>query len=269
LHSENHLYFLENDKLHSINRRLEGFTPQHSTLHPLHKQPRTVQSKMSSQVARLKAQLDAKTKFGPEHHNVKTRSQAERERIQIETAKKMASRFNLTYRALALSAAKKAAENRQKDLEAARQAKEAAAKYQMTARALKMSATGTAKGKVNVLNHETPAKTPSSASPASESKPVVFTTLADLAGQEQQPSSQVDKEELEMLRATRPSNSDGREEDDEVGSLVGMKRDDDEGSVMIDDAKFDTMSRITEVTREQDHEEHDAFWMPVCSMIPF
>jgi hypothetical protein len=62
---------------------------------------------MSSQVARLKAQIDAKQlKHTPVHHEQKVRTQAEKERIQVETAKKMAARFNLTYRALALSAAK-------------------------------------------------------------------------------------------------------------------------------------------------------------------
>jgi len=33
--------------------------------------------------------------------------------------------------------------------------------------------------------------------------------------------------------------------------------------VILNDTNFDVMSRITEATREQDHEEHDAFWMPV------
>ena len=228
---------------------------------------------MSSQVARLKAQIDAKQKFGPAHHEDKTRTQAERERIQIETAKKMAARFNLTYRALALSSAKKAAENRKKDLEAAKQAKEAAAKYQMTARALKMAATGTAKGKVNVLN-TTPTKTEEPApspAPANGTESPKLVTLEQLAAAEEPQAKEdiidhVDKEEAEMIRATRPSTSDGREEEDKVGILISPKRDDDDASLFIDDSKFDTMSRITEVTREQDHEEHDAFWMPVsCS----
>jgi len=227
--------------------------------------------RMSSQVARLKAQIDNK-KFGPAHHEQKARSQADRERIQIETAKKMAARFNLTYRALALSAAKKAAENRQKDIEAARQAKEAAAKYQMTARALKMSSTGTAKGKVNVLNPPTSEPKVSSADThVAKPEPPKTVTLEELAAQQAQETPVVtrenghDPEELEMLRATQPSSSDRREEEDEVGSLVTRKRDDDDASVFIDDSKFDVMSRITEATREQDHEEHDAFWMPVSN----
>lgn len=124
----------------------------------------------SSQIARLKANLEAKTKAQHDaavaaanaetgkdllqgHFHI-TRTQAERERIQIETAKKMASRFNLTYRALALSAAKKTAEHRLKDIQAAREAKERAAKYQMTARSLQMSSTGTSTGRVNVLSFD-------------------------------------------------------------------------------------------------------------------
>jgi hypothetical protein len=215
--------------------------------------------RMSSHVARLKAQIDAKTKFGPEHHHHKTRTQAEKERIQVETAKKMASRFNLTYRALALSAAKKAAENRQRDLEAAKQAKEAAARYQMTARALQMSSTGTANGKVKVITTDQHAA--GQASNGTAATPVNkqnFTTMGDLAITQKQT-----EEEQKMLQAAAPTNTDGREEDDEVGSLVNVKKEDDDASIMIDDAKFDIMSRITEATREQDHEEHDAFWMPV------
>jgi hypothetical protein len=221
---------------------------------------------MSSQVARLKAQIDSK-KFGPAHHEQKSRTQADRERIQIDTAKKMAARFNLTYRALALSAAKKAAENRQKDMLAAKAAKEAAAKYQMTARALKMSSTGTAKGKVNVLNPPPPKEVEKKAPQTQTTKETPkLVTLEQLAAEQSTASEivdHVDKEEAEMLRATRPTDADGREEEDKVGNLVSTKRDDDESSVLIDDAKFDIMSRITEATREQDHEEHDAFWMPV------
>ena len=149
----------------------------------------------------------------------------------------------------------------------------------MTARALKMSATGTAKGRVNVLNTPTknnqPAKSSSSSSssssksgketPIEKKSPtaVKLTTLESFANES--PVNIVDPEEAAMLRATRPTNAEGQEEDDEIGSLVNTKREEaDDSSVMIDDAKFDNMSRITEATREQDHEEHDAFWMPVC-----
>lgn len=227
---------------------------------------------MSSQVARLKAEIDARKKVQPGHHEQRVRTQAERERIQVETAKKMAARFNLTYRALALAAAKKAAEERKRDLEAARQAKEAAAKFNMTARALKMSSTGTAKGRVNVLN--TPSKSSGKPDQADGNEPAstsaepyttqsTFKTLEELAKEqnENQPSQDpYDQEEIRMLSATKPSDFEGAEEEDAVGEL--KKRDEDDGSVVVDD-RFDVLSRITEATREQDHEEHDAFWMPV------
>ncbi|KAH9254135.1 hypothetical protein BASA81_008010 [Batrachochytrium salamandrivorans] len=122
----------------------------------------------SSQISRLKAQLEAKTKAvaqgdgagggGGEnndlihHHFQKARTQQERERIQIETARKLAARYNLTHRALAMSSAKKTAEHRLNDMNAAKEAKERAAKYQMTARSLQMSSTGTSSGRVNVLS---------------------------------------------------------------------------------------------------------------------
>jgi len=225
---------------------------------------------MTSHVARLKAQIDAKKVNPLDQHHQKVRSQAERERIQVETAKKMASRFNLTFRALALQAAKKAADERKRDMEAARQAKEAAAKFQMTARALKMSSTGTAKGKVDVLNAPaTPKVKVAASAPAPAPK---LTTLEDLAKEQQKASDSIavaapppvahDPEELEMLRATRPSTSDGREEEDAVTEL---RKEEDDASVIVNDANFDTLSRITEVTREQDHEEHDAFRMPTLA----
>lgn len=118
----------------------------------------------SSQISRLKAQLEAKTKAAAatgegvesndliHHHFQKTRTLQERERIQIETARKLAARYNLTHRALAMSSAKKTAEHRLNDMNAAREAKERAAKYQMTARSLQMSSTGTSSGRVNVLS---------------------------------------------------------------------------------------------------------------------
>jgi len=227
---------------------------------------------MSSQVAKLKAQIETKKLANtPAHHEHRLRSQAEKERIQVETAKKMASRFNLSYRALALSAAKKAAENRQRDLEAAKQAKEAAARYQMTARALKLSSTGTATARVNVLVNEPVKKerTRNNQPAPKTTKPVAIPLPPQSNGGTVKTSPRVDEpdDETEAMHiATRPT-FDGREQDDEVGSLVTFKREDDEGSVMVDD-KFDMMSRITEATREQDHEEHDAFWMPVRLIVP-
>jgi len=75
----------------------------------------------SSTVARLKSQLQEKVnaqelRGTPAHHEVRVRTQAERERKQIEIAKKMAAKFNLTYRSLELSSARKAAEARERDL---------------------------------------------------------------------------------------------------------------------------------------------------------
>lgn len=158
------------------------------------------------------------------------RSQAEKERIQIQTAKKMAARFNLTYRSLELTQAKRAAEQRQRDLEAAKQVREAASRYQMTSRALRMAATGASKGKVEILNS------------------------AEACGVETMPSA--------LSKKSTPKTVEGEEADDEPGPLPA-KLDEDDGSVIhVNDPGYDLMSRITEVTREQDHEEHDAFWLP-------
>jgi uncharacterized small protein (DUF1192 family) len=66
---------------------------------------------MSSQIARLKAQLEAKNSASHGDaligHHTSQRTLAEKERIQIETAKKMAARINLTHRALALSSSRR------------------------------------------------------------------------------------------------------------------------------------------------------------------
>lgn len=241
---------------------------------------------LSSQVQQLKAKLEEKNRANsaslPQHsvlhgHHTKARSQKERERIQIETAKKMASRFNLTYRALALSTAKQAAENRAKDMQAAREAKENAAKYQMTARALQMSSTGTATGRVNVLNHDND-DAPAEVEEVEEEKPPVLQDLSTLAVQEE-------NVEVAAPPATPPPRvlstaSEGLEDEaqDQVSEMpVSPRRkknttaatatdDFDDAASMVNvpvPRDEDLLSTITE--REEDEDEHDAFWLPDLS----
>ena len=205
-----------------------------------------------------------------DRHHVRVRSQAERERKQAEVARKMAARFNLTYRALALSPAKMAAEQRERDLKAAREAKAAAARYQMTARALKMSATGTAKGKVNVMNHAADVAAGKAAAAAATkdddrdlSHLAGFGTPSPAQQQQQQApppsdaSSAKDDEAMDALSPLRNLSINRMDSaDDDNKTLVSRAGEDDDGR----------LSRITEATREHTHEEHDAFWMPQLAL---
>lgn len=250
---------------------------------------------MSSQVQRLKAQLEAKKQGSSnvqtllQGHHDKARSQKERERVQIETAKKMASRFNLTYRALALSSAKKAAELRLKDLEAAKEAKESAAKYQMTFRALQMSSTGTSTGRVNVLNIQSEATAGGAAVVVveeHEAAPVVFHSLDSLASPAEpvvQPVV-VAVVEVEPIAAERvASEATAMEDEEEAKDVVAdlpvqpassasanayQARDDDTSSIIAVEVvkDEDLLSRISERSNDEDDEEpHDAFWLPDLS----
>ena len=210
-------------------------------------------AKTSGTVARLKSQLQDKAaaqelRGTPAHFDQRTRSQAEKAKVQAETARKMAARFNLTYRSLELSTARKAAELRERDLKAQKEAKEAMGKYNMTARALKMSATGTGKGKVRVLpgaggvvqqSHDEPERIVDDFEKVNieaQKKPSASTTA-------QPPAEQAGKK----------TESDD-EEDDEVADMQSLVRRSLESA--------GGLSRITEASKEHQHEEHDAFWMP-------
>jgi hypothetical protein len=227
---------------------------------------------MSSQVARLKAQLDAKQKAaesinsnknaGPDlltGHFTKNRTRAEKEKIQIETAKKMASRFNLTYRALALSQAKKAAENRKRDLEATKAAKDAASRYQMTARALQMSSTGTATGKVNVFNLDLPMSATTTTvddimqgGTYGSGKETTFTSLQELSTS----IAAVDIPPVEtVIVVSHPPKTIVKEREEDEQSLVFV-----ENNVKEDD----NLTKINEVDEEA-HSSHDAFYLPDLS----
>jgi hypothetical protein len=222
----------------------------------------------SSTVARLKSQLDSKTKTQelkgtPAHHEVRVRTQADKERKQAEVAKKMAARFNLTYRALELSAARRAAQERERDLAAKKSAQEAASKYQMTARALKMSATGTAKGRVRV---GPPAK---GEMQGAEEAAGIVDDFGKLAAASKPSGGAGSKPAAAPASAAAPAAAAAPahepmqrtpSEEEEEDDLVIL---DDSASVMRRSLESTGgLSRITEMSREHMHEEHDAFWLP-------
>jgi hypothetical protein len=175
----------------------------------------------------------------------------------------MAARFNLTYRALELSAARRAAQERERDLAAKKSAQEAASKYQMTARALKMSATGTAKGRVRV---GPPAK---GEMQGAEEAAGIVDDFGKLAAASKPSGGAGSKPAAAPASAAAPAAAAAPahepmqrtpSEEEEEDDLVIL---DDSASVMRRSLESTGgLSRITEMSREHMHEEHDAFWLP-------
>jgi len=146
---------------------------------------------------------------------------------------------------------------------------EAASKYQMTARALKMSSTGSTKGRVHVL--PVPGQGPVN-NDVDETADIVddFEQIAVQAAAsqtvEQTPRTTTGAGEAAVMPAQAQASSSSR-------SLVTSDKDgaEEEETDTVDDMQsvfrrsLDSaggLSRITEVSREHMHEEHDAFWMP-------